>query len=437
MPVNDTLTPREAACIANNSYFTLEGWIKATPSIGVEQWPVVKDAVLGSGASTQTYNGAPANTSLRQTGLKDANLQRVFTATTGAGTRTGFGYVLRFTQGGRKHVVIATRGTRAEIGPADLLTDAYAALTGFGDYGVVHKGFMNTFTSVMAGLARDSKLILDADVVHCVGHSLGGAVATLVAAHYRTVGQTVKLYTFGSPRVGAYGAYAAMQQRIGKENIFRVSHDLDPISLVGPFPYIHVNPAFTDENNMTLVSPTGKLLSVANHNMLEYLNSVGSSADSWQYVRAQTGRVDHDNTVLGRWLLHNEADRTWLRRGAAYALGLLLKLFANEMKASANAAVLSLTAIDMMAELIASGMARIQAISPQVFGLMRDFAQFAGVAMKAGAEFTVAIIRRILQTMLSTLMPIARTAAIQAGRGLLPLPLVIAGASALAGTVIN
>jgi hypothetical protein len=40
----------------------------------------------------------------------------VFAGTTGLGVNTGFGYILKFTRGGSKHVIIATRGTRAEIG---------------------------------------------------------------------------------------------------------------------------------------------------------------------------------------------------------------------------------------------------------------------------------------------------------------------------------
>jgi len=438
MPVNDTLTPREAACIANNSYFTLEGWIKATPSIGVEQWPVVKDAVLGSGASTQTYNGAPANTSLRQTGLKDANLQRVFTATTGAGTRTGFGYVLRFTQGGRKHVVIATRGTRAEIGPADLLTDAYAALTGFGDYGVVHKGFMNTFTSVMAGLARDSKLILDADVVHCVGHSLGGAVATLVAAHYRTVGQTVKLYTFGSPRVGAYGAYAAMQQRIGKENIFRVSHDLDPVTMVGPYPYSHVNGLASDPNNMMLRSPTAKLIGVANHDMRRYVESVSDAARdlSWQDVRGFSAEVEHDNAVLARWLLRSVDNPGPIVNKVAEGLSVILKAFAHflQLQSVTSAIISGMTAIDLFAAALSRGIDRYAAGNPQLLAGLQIAAVWARVAV-VGMKFTAAVIKAIMVRMMQVIKPLMHEALAMVGAGD-PMPLVIAGATAITGHVI-
>src|SRR6185312_613145 len=149
-------------------------------------------------------------------------------------------------------------GTRPEMaGKPDLVTDARGTLTGFGDYGLVHKGFKTTFDSCMLEIARNEGAILDADVVHCVGHSLGGAVATLVAGHYAARGKLTKLYTFGSPRVGYRSTHEAFERRLGIENMFRVSHDLDPITMVGPFPFVHVNPRATDEKNYTCNSQMG------------------------------------------------------------------------------------------------------------------------------------------------------------------------------------
>lgn len=434
----DNLNPQEAAFIANNCYFTLKGWIDAMPVAGVESRARVKDAVLGSGRTTQTFGGAPANTSLQQTGLAGADLKRVFAGTTGMGVNTGFGYILKFTRGGSKHVIIATRGTRAEIGAADLLTDLYAARTGFGDYGTVHKGFKVTFDSVMANIARDVRMVMDADVVHCVGHSLGGAVATLVAAHFAGQGKAVRLYTFGSPRVGAYGAYLAMQGRIGKDNIYRVAHDLDPISLIGPYPYIHVNPSFRDPNNMTLYSPTGKLLSVANHNMLEYIASVSGPAgfNTWAAVRAKTGRVDHDNSTLGRWLLHDPASAGWMRKASAYTLGLLLKLFADELRKTSAELIDAVTAVDLVAQMAMRGLQQLESMAPGMFKVLSLFAQWAGDIVGSAAQMSMRVIRKILETMMATLVPMAALAAMQISRDLVPMPILLAGASALTGIQI-
>lgn len=210
MPLEDTLTPTEASAIANNAYFTLKDWMTGEPTLGVETRAHVKSLMLGKG----NLQEGKANTSLKATALGSGKLGKIFSAQTGLGITTGFGYVLQFQQGTRCHVIIATRGTRPELGAPDLLTDARASMTGFGDYGAVHKGFRTTFDTCLASLGDDTQIAMDADVVHCVGHSLGGAVATLMAAHFAAKGKAVKLYTFGSPSPRRAGAVAGAPPRV-------------------------------------------------------------------------------------------------------------------------------------------------------------------------------------------------------------------------------
>lgn len=174
MPVVDVLTPQEASYIATNCYFTLKDWIKNSPEAGTETVENVHNRVLGPGTAGTPKPGAK-NTSLKDTSLAGAKLQKVVGGTSGFGTCSGFGYLLKVKKGDQRHAIIATRGTRPEMGAPDLLTDARAGMTGFGDYGPVHKGFKRTFDSVMANLAHENVVVMDADVVHCVGHSLGGA----------------------------------------------------------------------------------------------------------------------------------------------------------------------------------------------------------------------------------------------------------------------
>lgn len=51
MPIADTLTPKEAAHIATNSYFTLKDWINNEPSAGVESRSNIQNRVIGSGTA--------------------------------------------------------------------------------------------------------------------------------------------------------------------------------------------------------------------------------------------------------------------------------------------------------------------------------------------------------------------------------------------------
>lgn len=432
MPVDDVLTPLEASYIATNSYFTLKDWCKNAPLAGMETRANVRDRVLGSGTAGVVKPGA-VNTSLKGTGLGDAQLQRVVGGTSGLGTSSGFGYLLNVKKGACRHAVIATRGTRPELGAPDLLTDARAAMTSFGDYGQVHKGFKATFDSVLANLARDDGAVMDCDVVHCVGHSLGGAVATLMAAHYARQGKKVRLYTFGSPRVGAFQSYAAMHKAIGKDNIYRVAHDLDPVSLIGPFPYIHVNPSYSDANNFTLPSPTGSLFSTANHDMERYIRSVASSPMlTWDIARAYARQTDHDNCVLAKWLLHEDNNPGWVQYASAKTLGILFKLFAHVLKGISASLILGLTAVDLLAEMLLNGMTKMSAFGSQVFTLLRHAATWAGITVAAGADFTTQIIGRILGAMLARLNAMASHAINTLGHHLVAMPLVVAGGFAIA-----
>jgi triacylglycerol lipase len=427
MPVNDVLTPLEASYIATNSYFALRDWMRNAPVAGVESRANVHNSVLGTG-----------DTSLKGTELGRGNLRQVFAGTTGMGTSSGFGYVLKYRKDHLRHTVIATRGTRPELGIPDLLTDARAGMTGFGDFGPVHKGFKSTFDSVIANISHQNSDIMEADVVHCVGHSLGGAVATLVAAHYARLGKIVKLYTFGSPRVGAVHTFAALHSAIGKNNIYRTAHDLDPVSLVGPFPYIHVNPSPSDLNNFTLPSPTGSLFSTANHDMKLYISSVASDPSlTWENARGRARMTDHDNCVLAKWLLHEGNDPGWVQYASAKTLGILFKLFAHVLRNTSTSLLLGLTAIDLLSEMLLSGLYKAANLGEQVYQLLHYAAQWAGVHVVAAADFTEQIIRRIFDVMLATLKSMATHAICTAGNNLVPLSLLVAGGWALtSGTVI-
>src|SRR6218665_1141053 len=164
MSNHEFLSPQEASYIAHNAYFTLKDWISGQPSIGMETRANVKKMVTGDGLGASSMGGG-ANTSLASTALAGAKLDRVFAGST-AGVSTGFGYVLSFNRSGRRHVVIATRGTRAEHSKADILTDLRASMTMLPGIGAVHQGFRNTFDSVKIGLARDNTKVMDADASH-------------------------------------------------------------------------------------------------------------------------------------------------------------------------------------------------------------------------------------------------------------------------------
>ncbi|XQF94232.1 lipase family protein (plasmid) [Pseudoalteromonas espejiana] len=99
--------------------------------------------------------------------------------------------------------VITIRGTNSL---RDGLTDGHFGLSGGSNGSMVHAGFNKTFYSMKPALQEFVEANIKdkvTDCIHLVGHSLGGALATLSADWIRAeYSIPVKLYTFGSPRVG-------------------------------------------------------------------------------------------------------------------------------------------------------------------------------------------------------------------------------------------
>src|SRR5262249_17886627 len=129
--------------------------------------------------------------------------------------------------------------------------------------------------SLRSHLNDNAGIFQQADHIHCVGHSLGGAVANLVAYYLKSsYANDVKLYTFGAPRVGTYfGLPKALEKKLGESNIYRVSHQLDPITMIPTFPFLHVLGNDDDRNNLTLRSPS-QGPSMKNHSMDTYLQEM-------------------------------------------------------------------------------------------------------------------------------------------------------------------
>ena len=71
MPVGDTLTPKEAAYIATNCYFTLKDWIHEKPIAGMESRSNITNRVIGK---ANVGSSSHADTSLESTGLSGGRL---------------------------------------------------------------------------------------------------------------------------------------------------------------------------------------------------------------------------------------------------------------------------------------------------------------------------------------------------------------------------
>jgi hypothetical protein len=116
----------------------------------------------------------------------------------------------------------------------DWLTDFDAIPDGWVGGGVVHRGFAEAFELVRERIIASLDQNVPADCpLFAAGHSLGGALATLLAS----LRPPRALYTFGSPRVGDndFGATLAGVKT------FRVVNNRDVVTTVPPpLPFHHV-----------------------------------------------------------------------------------------------------------------------------------------------------------------------------------------------------
>jgi hypothetical protein len=391
MSDSQELTPHEAACAAINVYNTLSGWSEVQakkqqkPTRGMAAWDTVKDEVTGDG--TYALNNG-------------AKLNRTFEADT-VGASTGFGYVLSFTKNGRKHAVVATRGTRPEIGSPDLLTDIYATPTGVVQGSLVHAGFANTFKSMKSNLSN-SRALKEADYIHCVGHSLGGAIANLCAYYLsKNTNKKVNLYTFGAPRVGLHmGFPGALESQIGKDNIFRVSHTNDPITWIPTFPFLHVLGSDNDKNNILLKSPAAPG-SMANHSMATYTAKMQQN-NSWAAVRNLKHLPKFEDRMMANvWqqeasgMLDNVKKAGKLVGGAI--IWVLMKILRGLLNLLAGAVIMLVaTPMDLICRLLYNGAQKVGDLGKLVWKWIKKVADWIGIKVQNAKDLTAAVLRYIL-----------------------------------------
>jgi len=280
----------------------------------------------------------------------------------------------------------------------DALTDMNAGVrsshTGF----PVHQGFYSAFDSILFELRQFLSGLQGVSVVHCVGHSLGGAIATLAAdwTKANSAISTVKLYTFGSPRVGLENFAAKCTSRVVSENIFRVYHRTDPVPMVPTWPFYHVS---NTDNGYLIDSPVSGV-PWKYHFMEHYIKST-SSLSSWISIASNRPASMMDSAV-----------ESWLKKdsfgeGVASVMEMLNAAFVYVIKKVINLAGIvivtgagaTLTLMDRMAMFMAKAAKVSKDLSVWVFYLVRKMASLIGIKIKEDVDLTVAFIRKIFMSM--------------------------------------
>ncbi|MFN0052791.1 MAG: lipase family protein [Planctomycetales bacterium] len=149
---------------------------------------------------------------------------------------------------GPEALILVFRGTRVQahtlldaaeivfLNQNDLWTDSQFLPARAAVGGRVHAGFLKAFSEVQGQVDQLVRGRRPGQAVWLAGHSLGGALATLAAAHLGA-DAVQGLYTYGAPRVGNSGLTPALPQR----SFFRFVHRDDLVTTVPPdwLGYVH------------------------------------------------------------------------------------------------------------------------------------------------------------------------------------------------------
>lgn len=302
--------------------------------------------------------------------------------------------------GGPDHkdqIFLIFRGTTMENKRADVLTDAKIGITMSSTGLPIHCGFHHCFSSMLPKIREffnAYKGIISA--VHCVGHSLGGAIASLAADWVsKELKHPTRLYTFGAPRVGTDWFVKSTTTSILAKNIHRVYHRTDPVPMVPLYPFMHA-----PYNEMGhYISSAQPLTSGAAHLIKSYATSVdGKTWDQLCEVPDQPYTVE---SAIEAWLKSKSPVDTssaafwrWIDSAIIY----VLKKIAMSKILSLQAAFIGVfTVADRVAYILAAGIDLAENICIWVVHLMRKLMQALGMAVaKTKEELTRSLIRYVL-----------------------------------------
>lgn len=255
--------------------------------------------------------------------------------------------------------------------------------------------------------------------VHCIGHSLGGALATL-CAEWISSAYSIKpyLYTFGSPRVGLIGFVDMCTKAVGCERIFRAYHKTDIVPCIPIWPFIHTPNSGKDY----FIPSPGLVPAAAYHAMEKYVESV--SGKSWAVLGALEPEQKSEAGIK-EWLKQSGpmnmtiSSLEWLNQAIVYVIN---KCISGAARLISQTATTSLSIMDSLAIILAKGVNMAETVSTWVLYLIRKILTLLGYSPAVeAADITRNYVRSILIDLQQKVNRYAQSALSQTlvqGRGL-------------------
>ncbi len=311
-------------------------------------------------------------------------------------------------------VLIALRGTAMKL---DWLSNLDVGMAlGPGGF-PVHAGFHEVWKSFAPALNR-FLAHRNPSRIHCVGHSLGGALAALTVDHLSANDTAdVVLYTFGAPRCGDGLFSRSLSRRLGTEHILRVWHPADPVPMIPLYPFRHV-----PFGGQGLALPASGLVCVGAHRLeASYIPLL--HGQTWNSLAAASHRKADETAQVRSWLARAAASPGGFLMGSATLLSMIGRALrwllerAGDILIGAIGLTLAIgaTALDQLAWLLARGASLSRDLSEHLRALIGAIFIFLGRPQRALAEMGTAFVRWVLGLLYGSLRGTAERALMTLG----------------------
>jgi triacylglycerol lipase len=345
---------------------------------------------------------------------------RIITATSGLITpvSSGFGFMAQLNGGRSREIVIATRGTATW---ADAGTDINAIPTPGPTGHAIHKGFGATFKSYVQQLnefIQQQNLGFKPTAVHCMGHSLGGALANLNAAACAELGLNSYLYTVAAPRVGMVPYAEHLSKKMKAAHVYRVANEADIVTMVPCYPFVHspyVHGTYLLEAGMLKINPMQHMLANGYGSMVNASWKQMQSLTQGKQQQLENSLYPANNKEAGQF------EQLAKMPGAMFS-GRLLKLInkaIHDMLSRLGAQSLlsvghyrsgAFTVLDQMAEILARYAQASHKQAKEVAGMLNAIMAYLGRSTHALADASVATIRWVFNLLHQSVTTMAKQA---------------------------
>ncbi|MEQ9108082.1 MAG: lipase family protein [Limnobacter sp.] len=329
---------------------------------------------------------------------------------------SGFGFVASGTGSRSNELVLVTRGTNFQHNKYDLATNANIGY-GIGPRGnVIHRGFLKTFKSYQTQLVNfvSQDGATRPTTIHCMGHSLGGALANLNACMLRDAGFNVCLYTIGAPRVGIVSYAQDMTTQIPPSHIRRIANPCDPVPMVPVFPYAHASlgPSELLVQHGEKVGIDAHLLH-SGYSRMAYSSSWSDFSPMPQFLSSHADLAREFARIGGGSMFNTKL----LELIGKLTKRVLLDMGYVALVTTQGALSLAFTAVDLLAEVLAKAANKATLLADDVTTIVNSMLDFMGRPALNGTAITVQTLHWVLNQFSTEMAGRAQQAMLTAQKG--------------------